>query len=164
MKNKIFVHQSAYIDDIKNIGPGTNIWINAQVREGAVIGKKCVISKDVYIDKKVKIGNFCKIQNGSSIYYGVTISHKVFIGPHVSFTNDKVPRAFNRNWKIVKTIVKEGASIGANATIVCGITIGKYSMIAAGSVVTKNVKDFMLVAGNPAKEIGKIDKSGKRVK
>ena len=149
-KKSSYIHPTAIIHSIKKIGSGTKIWVNAQIRENVTIGKKCIISKDVYIDKNVKVGNFCKIQNGVSIYDGVTISNNVFVGPHVCFTNDKVPRAFNKKWKIIKTIINEGASIGANSTIVCGITVGKYSMIAAGSVVTKNVNAFTLVAGNPA--------------
>jgi len=162
-KKSLYIHPTAIINSTKKIGSGTKIWVNAQIRENVSIGKKCIISKDVYIDKNVKVGNFCKIQNGVSIYDGVTISNNVFVGPHVCFTNDKVPRAFNKKWKITKTIIYEGASIGANSTIVCGITVGKYSMIAAGSVVTKNVNAFTLVAGNPAAEIAKINKKGFRI-
>ena len=162
-KKSLYIHPTAIISSTKKIGSGTKIWINVQIRENVSIGKKCIISKDVYIDKNVKVGNFCKIQNGVSIYDGVTISNSVFVGPHVCFTNDKVPRAFNKKWKITKTIINEGASIGANSTIVCGITVGKYSMIAAGSVVTKNVNAFTLVAGNPAVEISKINKKGFRI-
>ena len=164
MKKKIFVHSTALIHSHKNIGEGTKIWVNVQIRENVKIGRKCIISKDVYVDKNVKIGNFCKIQNGVSIYNGVKILNKVFIGPHVCFTNDKFPRAFNKKWKLIKTKVCDGASIGANSTIVCGIIIGKYSMIAAGSVVTKNVKEFTLVAGNPAVEIAKINNKGNKIK
>ena len=162
-KKSLYIHSTAIIKSTKKIGSGTKIWVNAQIRENVSIGKKCIISKDVYIDKNVKVGNFCKIQNGVSIYDGVNISDNVFVGPHVCFTNDKVPRAFNKKWKITKTIINEGASIGANATIICGITVGKYSMIAAGSVVTKNVNAFTLVAGNPAVIIAKINKKGFRV-
>jgi len=162
-KKRLFIHPTAIIDSIKNIGDGTRIWVNAQIRENSSIGKKCIISKDVYIDKNVKIGNFCKIQNGASLYDGVSILDKVFIGPHVCFTNDKIPRAFNKEWKITKTKVLQGVSIGANSTIVCGITIGEYSMVAAGSVVTKNVKKYTLVAGNPAIEIAKINKNGTKI-
>lgn len=160
---KLFIHPSAVIQSTKKIGSNTKIWINVQIRENVSIGKKCIISKDVYIDKNVKIGNNCKIQNGVSIYDGVNIKDDVFVGPHVCFTNDKIPRAFNKNWKISKTKICKGSSIGANSTIVCGITVGEYSMIAAGSVVTKNVKKFTLVAGNPAIEIGRINKKGQRV-
>jgi acetyltransferase-like isoleucine patch superfamily enzyme len=163
MKKNIYIHPSAHIFSVKNIGRKTKIWINAQIREKTKIGNNCIIGKDVYIDKNVKIGNNCKIQNGASIYYGVIISSKVFVGPGVTFTNDKVPRAFNKKFKLVKTKVHEGASIGANATVVCGITIGKYSMVGAGSVVTKNVKKYTLVAGNPAIYISKINKKGFKI-
>ena len=149
MKNKI--HKSAEISRNSSIGKNTYIWINAQIRENAKIGKNCVISKDVYIDKNVKIGDDCKIQNSALIYDGVTIKDNVFIGPGVVFTNDYFPRADSKKWKIKKTIVESGASIGANSTILCGIKIGKKSMIAAGSVVIDNVKNYELFAGNPAK-------------
>jgi len=154
------IHKSAYVEDAK-IGKGTNIWHFVHVRNGAEIGKNCNIGKGVYIDSDVKIGDNCKIQNFATIYKGVTIGKNVFIGPHVCFTNDIYPRSFIWNEeKIVKTLVKDGASIGANATIIAGITIGKYSMIGAGSVVTKDVADFNLVLGNPARPVGKIDKDG----
>jgi acetyltransferase-like isoleucine patch superfamily enzyme len=162
-KKSLYIHPTAVIQSKKKIGSGTKIWAYVQIRENVSIGKKCIISKDVYIDKNVNVGNFCKIQNGVSIYDGVTIFNKVFIGPHVCFTNDKVPRAFNKKWKITKTIINDGASIGANSTIVCGLTVGKYSMVAAGAVVTKNVAPYTLVAGNPAIKITKINKKGFRV-
>ena len=148
--SELRIHQSATIDSGAEIGDGCMVWVNVQIREGAKIGKNCVLSKDVYVDRNVKIGDECKIQNSVSIYDGVTIESQVFVGPNVSFTNDKVPRAFNPDWKITKTLVQQGASLGANCTIVCGIIIGEYSMIAAGSVVTKDVPSYTLVAGNPA--------------
>jgi UDP-2-acetamido-3-amino-2,3-dideoxy-glucuronate N-acetyltransferase len=163
MNNDIFIHKTANVDTGSNIGSGTKIWINSQVRENVSIGENCVLSKDVYIDCNVKIGDNCKVQNGVSVYDGVTIESKVFVGPHVSFTNDKVPRAFNDDWKITKTLVREGASIGANSTIVCGIQIGEYSMIAAGSVVTKDVSPYTLVAGNPARAVCKVDINGNKI-
>lgn len=157
-----FIHPSATVDSGAFIGEGTRIWINVQVRENASIGKNCILSKDVYVDHGVSIGNRCKIQNSVSIYNGVTIGDDVFVGPGACFTNDKVPRAFNTDWRVVATIVGRGASIGANATIVCGITIGEYAMVAAGSVVTKNVEPFSLVAGNPARIVGYVDRDGQR--
>ena len=161
--SELRIHQSATIDSGAEIGDGCMVWVNVQIREGAKIGKNCVLSKDVYVDRNVKIGDECKIQNSVSIYDGVTIESQVFVGPNVSFTNDKVPRAFNPDWKITKTLVQQGASLGANCTIVCGIIIGEYSMIAAGSVVTKDVPSYTLVAGNPARVVAKVDKAGNKI-
>lgn len=158
-----YAHPSAIIEHNTAIGNGTKIWVNAQIRSGATIGANCIISKDTYIDANVSIGNGCKIQNSVSIYHGVTIEDDVFIGPNACFTNDKVPRAFDPNWKITPTLVQKGASIGANATIVCGVTIGEYAMVAAGSVVTKNVAPYSLVMGNPAKHHSFIDKMGNKI-
>jgi UDP-2-acetamido-3-amino-2,3-dideoxy-glucuronate N-acetyltransferase len=155
-----FIHSTANISPDAHIGEGTKIWVNVQVREQADIGTNCILSKDVYIDQAVRMGNNCKIQNSVSVYQGVTIEDDVFIGPNVAFTNDKVPRAFNVDWKITPTIVKRGASIGANATIVCGIVIGEYAMVAAGSVVTKDVPPYTLVMANPARQVALIDKAG----
>jgi UDP-2-acetamido-3-amino-2,3-dideoxy-glucuronate N-acetyltransferase len=157
------IHPSATIDSGAEIGDGSMVWVNVQIREGAKIGKNCVLSKDVYVDCNVKIGDECKIQNSVSIYDGVTIESRVFVGPNASFTNDKVPRAFNTDWKITKTLVQQGASLGANCTIICGIVIGEYSMIAAGSVVTKDVPSYTLVAGNPARVVAKVDKVGNKI-
>ena len=162
-KPSYFIHPTANIHCSASIGEGTKVWINVQIRENAKIGNGCIISKDVYIDHEVKIGNNCKIQNSVSVYNGVTIQDDVFIGPNVAFTNDKVPRAFNVDWKITPTIVKNGASIGANATIICGITIGEYAMVAAGSVVTRDILPYTLVIGNPARPISKIDQAGNRL-
>jgi len=117
----IFIHDSANISPKSEIGKGTKIWINVQVRESAIVGENCIISKDVYIDHAVVIGNRCKIQNSVSIYNGVTIGDDVFVGPNVTFTNDKVPRAFNTNWRVTTTLIENGASLGANSTIVCGM-------------------------------------------
>lgn len=163
MANDIYIDQSAHVSSDAKIGAGTKIWINTQIRENTSIGSNCIISKDVYIDAGVNIGNGCKVQNSVSVYQGVTIENDVFVGPNVSFTNDKVPRAFNSDWKITKTLVKNGASLGANSTIICGITIGEYAMVAAGSVVTKDVPPFTLVVGNPARIVGKIDKAGNKI-
>ena len=120
-------------------------------------------SKNVYVDVGVSIGNGVKIQNNVNIYHGVTVEDNVFLGPSMTFTNDFYPRAFNREWKVLETLVKVGASIGANATIVCGNTIGKYAMIGSGSVVTKNVPDYALFAGNPAKQLGWVCKCGNKL-
>ena len=160
---KFFQHESAFIEQGAKIGDDTMVWMNSQIRTGAIIGSNCIISKDTFIDINVKIGDRCKIQNSVSVYCGVTIEDDVFVGPNACFTNDKIPRAFNRDWEIVNTVVKNGASIGANATIICGLTIGEYSMIAAGSVVTKDVKPYSLVMGNPAKHYSYVDKSGNKI-
>jgi acetyltransferase-like isoleucine patch superfamily enzyme len=158
-----FIHPTAAVDPSASIGDGTKVWINVQVREGARIGRNCILSKDVYVDHGVEIGNGCKIQNGVSLYNGVTIEDDVFVGPNACFTNDKVPRANNPDWQVTPTCVRRGASIGANATIVCGVEIGKYAMLAAGSVVTKDVPPFALVMGNPARVVGRVDEAGNRV-
>jgi acetyltransferase-like isoleucine patch superfamily enzyme len=159
----IFIHPTANVSEQAIIGSGTKIWINSQIREKSEIGMNCIISKDTYIDTEVKIGHNCKIQNSVSVYHGVTIEDDVFVGPNACFTNDKVPRAFDPEWKITPTLVKTGVSIGANATIVCGITIGEYAMVAAGSVVTKDVEPHSLVMGNPAKHHSYIDKMGNKI-
>lgn len=158
-----FVHPSAAVDPRAAIGEGSRLWINVQVRENASIGRDCIVSKDVYIDCNVVIGDRCKVQNSVSIYHGVTIGDDVFIGPNAAFTNDKVPRAFNADWTITPTRVENGASIGANATIVCGVTIGEYAMVAAGSVVTKDIPPFTLVRGNPARAVARIDRDGHKI-
>ena len=137
------------------IGEGTTIWNHVHIRNGAKIGNNCNIGDYVYIGKDVKIGDNCKIQNFACIYEGVKIGNNVFIGPHVCFTNDLYPKVIG-NWNLEKTIIQDGVSIGANSTILCGITIGESAMIGAGSVVTDNVKDGSLIYGNPAKYRRKI--------
>ena len=161
--NKVFIHETANVSTDARIGVGTQIWINAQIRENSVIGDNCIISKDTYIDAQVRIGNNCKIQNSVSVYQGVTLEDAVFVGPNACFTNDKVPRAFDPDWQITPTYVKKGVSIGANATIICGITIGEYAMVAAGSVVTKDVEPYSLVMGNPARHYSYVDKMGNKI-
>lgn len=161
--NNTRIHPTALIDLSAIVGVGTTVWINVQIRENANVGKHCILSKDVYVDRNVSIGDECKIQNSVSIYDGVTIESQVFVGPNASFTNDKVPRAFNPNWTITKTLVKHGASIGANCTIICGVVIGEYAMVAAGAVVTKDVPPYTLVVGNPARVVATIDKLGNKI-
>lgn len=159
----IFIHPTAEVSDQAKIGDGTKIWNLAQVREDSVIGENCIISKNVYIDTKAVLGNRVKVQNNVNVYHGVEVEDDVFLGPSMTFTNDFYPRAFNEDWEITNTYVKKGASIGANATIVCGVTIGEYAMVGSGSVVTKDVPAYALVVGNPAKQIGWVCKCGRRL-
>lgn len=159
----VFIHSTASVSPKAQLGQGTKVWINVQIRENAVIGDNCIVSKDVYIDHAVTIGDRCKIQNSVSVYHGVSIGNDVFVGPNASFTNDRVPRAFNPDWKITPTFIKDGASIGANSTLICGITVGEYAMVAAGSVVTRDVEPYTLVMGNPARPVARIDKAGNKL-
>lgn len=160
--NEFFAHESSYIDEDVEIGKGTKIWHFCHIQKGAKIGNNCTLGQNVNVSNNVTIGNGVKVQNNVSIYEGVEIEDYVFCGPSCVFTNDLTPRAKypkgSTGYK--KTIVKEGASIGANATIVCGHTIGKYAMIAAGAVVTNDVPDYALMAGVPAKQIGWVDEQG----
>jgi len=158
-----YVHPTAIVEEDVKIGKNTRIWHFVHVRRGARIGENCNIGKGVYIDKDVEIGNNVKIQNFVSVYHGVKIEDDVFIGPHATFTNDLYPRSFNEDWELVPTLVKRGASIGANATIVCGIVIGEYAMIGAGAVVTKDVPPFGLVYGNPARLKGFVCYCGRKL-
>jgi len=162
-KPKYFVHPTAVVEEGAVIGEGTRIWHFAHIRSGAKIGRNCNIGKDVYIDVGVEIGDNVKIQNGVSIYRGVKIEDDAFIGPHAVFTNDLYPRSFNRDWQVVPTLVKRGASIGANATIVCGVTIGEYAMVGAGAVVTRDVPPYGLVYGNPARLRGFVCVCGRKL-
>ena len=155
--------KTSKVSDNCKIWDNTKIWVNAQVREFVIIWEDCILWKDVYVDKNVKIWNRCKIQNWALIFDGVNIWDDVFIWPNVVFTNDKVPRSFNKDWKKYSTIVNNWVSIWANSTILCGIELWEYSMIWAWSVVTKNVKPYTLVLWNPAKFYSKIDKFWNKV-
>lgn len=158
------IHPTAIVDDGAQIGAGTRIWHFSHVMPGAVIGMNCNIGQNSFIDNNVVVGNGCKIQNNVSLYNGVTLENQVFIGPSVVFTNVINPRAFiERKSEFRPTRICRGASIGANATIVCGVTIGEYALIGAGAVVTKDVPPYALVVGNPARVIGQVDKEGNRV-
>ena len=169
MKNRsteYFCHKSSYVDENVIIGKDTKIWHFSHIQSGAVIGNQCSLGQNVNIGNDVKIGNNVKIQNNVSVYEGVEIEDYVFCGPSMVFTNIKLPRSeFPQRGKeyYLKTLVKKSASIGANATILCGVTIGEYAMIGSGAVVTKNVPPFSLVVGNPGQIIGKVDKKGNRV-
>ena len=154
-------HISAVIDEGAQIGNGTNIWHFCHVMPSAVIGENCNIGQNVFIDNSVVIGNGVKIQNNVSVYNGVVCEDDVFIGPSVVFTNVINPRsAIERKHEFKKTLIRKGATIGANATIICGNEIGQYAMIGGGAVVTKNVKPYALVVGNPAKQIGWVSEQG----
>lgn len=146
-----FIHPTAHIEDGVTIGEGTRIWHQGHIRGGAHIGDGCNLGKNVFVDSDVRIGSGVKIQNNVSVYHGVTIEDEVFVGPSAVFTNDRYPRAFNTDWQVVETIVRRGASIGANATLVCGIEVGEYAVVAAGSVVPKTVRPHQIVMGSPAK-------------
>jgi len=163
MTQQGYIHPTAEVSPKAHIGEGTKIWNQAQVREGATIGRNCILSKNVYIDAGVSIGNGVKLQNNVNVYHGVTIEDDVFLGPSMTFTNDRFPRAFQSDFEVSETLVKRGASIGANATIRCGIVIGEYAMVGSGSVVTRDVPPYALVAGNPARQIGRVCQCGRRL-
>ncbi len=156
----VFIHDTAVVAPDAVIGAGTKIWHYVHVREHAKIGTHCVLGKDVYIDHYVAIGNGVKIQNGVSVYQGVTLEDEVFVGPNAVFTNDLLPRSQHTTWRVVETVVERGASIGANATIVCGVRLGAHCMVGAGAVVVKNVPPHALVVGNPAKVAGYVCSCG----
>jgi len=149
-----YLHETAVVEPDACIGAGTRVWHHAHVRTGAIVGAGCVLGKNVFVDAGVRVGDRVKIQNNVSLYTGVTLDDEVFVGPSATFTNDRVPRASASDWEIVPTRVRRGASIGANATIVCGVEIGDFSMVGAGAVVIHDVERHELVVGNPARRIG----------
>lgn len=160
----VLIHESAYVDAPVSIGPGTRIWHYVHVLGGVEIGADCVLGQNVMAGPNVKLGRGCKIQNNVALYDGVELEDDVFCGPSCVFTNVNNPRAFvNRKAEFRRTLVKRGASIGANATIVCGHTLGAYCFIAAGAVVTRDVPDYALMAGVPARRIGWVSRLGERL-
>lgn len=164
MNKDYFVHESSYVDEPCEMGKGTRIWHFSHIMTGCSIGENCNIGQNVVISPNVILGNNVKIQNNVSVYTGVECEDDVFLGPSMVFTNVINPRSgVNRRDAYMKTIVKKGASIGANATIVCGNTIGQYAFIGAGAVVTKEIPDYALVVGNPAKHVGWISEFGHRL-
>lgn len=166
MEHDYFVHESSYIDDGAQIGAGTKVWHFCHVQKGAHIGSGCSLGQNVNVGSNVVIGNGVKLQNNVSVYEGVEIEDDVFCGPSMVFTNDLTPRSpypkGNAHYK--KTLVKRGATIGANATIVCGTTIGRWAMVAAGAVVTRDVPDYALVLGQPARQSGWVCECGMPMK
>jgi len=162
--SEYFVHESSYVDDGAAVGKGTKIWHFSHIMSGATIGKNCSIGQNVNIGSRAVLGNGVKVQNNVSIYDDVILEDDVFAGPSCVFTNVINPRAFvERKNEYKTTHVKMGASIGANATIVCGITLGRYSFVGAGSIVTRDVPDYGLVYGSPAKQHGWICKCGEKL-
>ena len=159
---EVRIHPTAEVSPEADIGHGSSIWNQAQVRERARIGARCIVGKNVYVDVDVVIGDDVKIQNNVSLFHGVTVEDGVFIGPHVCFTNDRLPRAINADgsrktdddWQVSPTLVRRGAALGANSTILPGISIGRWALVGSGSVVTRDVADHELVAGNPARRLG----------
>jgi UDP-2-acetamido-3-amino-2,3-dideoxy-glucuronate N-acetyltransferase len=165
MEKKYFAHESSFVDEECEIGEGTKIWHFSHIMSNCKIGNNCNIGQNVVISPEVVLGNNVKIQNNVSIYTGVICEDDVFLGPSMVFTNVTNPRsAVNRKSQYEKTLVKKGVSIGANATIVCGHTIGEYAFIGAGAVVTKEVKPYALIVGNPAKQIGWMSEYGHRLR
>jgi len=155
------IHPTAIIDEGAQIGAGTRIWHFCHLMPGSRVGERCILGQNVFIDNNTFIGSGVKIQNNVSVYNGVVLEDDVFLGPSMVFTNVINPRSFiERKQEFKKTLIKKGATIGANATILCGIEIGSYAMIGAGAVVTKSVPDFALVTGNPARQTGWVSKAG----
>jgi acetyltransferase-like isoleucine patch superfamily enzyme len=151
------------VEDGAEIGAGSRVWHHVHVRSGARIGERCVLGKSVFVDSGAVVGSGCKVQNFVSIYSGVTLEDDVFVGPSAVFTNDRYPRASGEGWEPLPTLVRTGASIGANATVLPGLTIGEWAMVGAGAVVTRDIEPHRLVAGNPAKAVGWACRCGRRV-
>jgi UDP-2-acetamido-3-amino-2,3-dideoxy-glucuronate N-acetyltransferase len=159
-----FVHPTAVVDDGAVVGAGSSIWHFCHVMAGARVGAGCVIGQNVMIASGVVVGARCKIQNNVSLYRGVVLEDEVFCGPSSVFTNVLTPRAFvERKDEFLPTLVRRGATVGANATVICGTTIGAYAMVGAGAVVTRDVADYALVAGSPARRIGWVSRTGERL-
>jgi acetyltransferase-like isoleucine patch superfamily enzyme len=171
MHKDVYIHPTAEVSEAAEIGEGTKIWHQVQVRERTKIGKNCILGKGAYIDFDVTLGDNCKLQNGVYIYHPATVGDGVFFGPGVIVTNDKMPRAVNSDltlktnddWEISPIRVETGAAIGAGSVLLPGIAVGKWAMVGAGAVVTKDVPDFGLVVGNPARLIGYVCKCGSRL-
>ena len=161
----VFIHPSSFVDEGAVIGRGSKVWHFCHIMPGAVLGERCNVGQNCVIMPGTKLGNNCKLQNNVSVYEGVELEDDVFCGPSMVFTNVATPRSHvNRRGEYVRTLVKRGASIGANATIVCGHTLGRFSFVGAGAVVTRDVRDHALVVGNPARQIGWMCACGERLR
>lgn len=162
--DQVFIHQSAIVEDPSTIGAGSKIWHWVHVMAGAEIGEKCILGQNVFVGAQVVLGDNVRVQNNVSIYDAVVLEDDVFCGPSMVFTNVINPRSHvQRKEEYKKTVVKKGASIGANATIICGNEIGEYAFIGAGSVITKDISPFELIVGNPGRRIGWVSKAGHRL-
>ena len=160
-----FAHETAIVDEPCEIGAGTHVWHYSHIMAGSRVGARCNLGQNVYIDRDVVVGDGCKVQNNVSVYKGVTLEDDVFCGPSVVFTNVMNPRAFiERKHEFRVTLIRRGATLGANSTIVCGITIGEYAMVGAGSVVTSPVPAHALVVGTPARQVGWVCRCGEKLK
>jgi UDP-2-acetamido-3-amino-2,3-dideoxy-glucuronate N-acetyltransferase len=159
----VYIHPTAIVEDGSSVGAGTKVWHHCHLRSGCRVGAESNLGKNVYVDDGGVIGDRCKIQNNVSIYRGVTLEDEVFVGPSAVFTNDLHPRATKEDWVLTPTLVRSGATVGANATLLAGVTIGRWAMVAAGSVVTRSVGPHELVAGNPARRIGWVCVCGSRL-
>jgi acetyltransferase-like isoleucine patch superfamily enzyme len=168
--NMAQVHPTADVSPEADVGEGTQVWANVQIRPGARIGRNCILGRHAFVDLDVRVGDNVKVQNNAALYEGVELEDGVFVGPHVVFTNDKIPRAVNpdgslktkSDWALGRTTVRRGAAIGAASVIVTGVTIGEWAMVGSGAVVTKDVPDHALVVGNPARVIGYVSAAGVR--
>ncbi len=171
MKEASSVHPSAEVSALARIGPATRIWHHVHIREGVMVGRNCIVGKGAYLDAGVSVGNNVKIQNYALLYHGVTLEDGVFIGPHACFANDKQPRAVNpdgslkadTDWEVGAILVREGASVGASAVVLPGVTIGRWAMVGSGAVVTSDVPDYGLVLGNPARRVGYVCRCGRKL-
>jgi UDP-2-acetamido-3-amino-2,3-dideoxy-glucuronate N-acetyltransferase len=171
-RDRVTIHPTAEVSDQAEIGPGTRIWSQVQVREGAVIGSECILGKGVYVDLKVRIGDRCKLQNGAFVFHGFNLEYGVFLGPGVMLLNDKNPRSINpdgslksdRDWTVSEAVVRHGAAVGGGAVVLPGVSIGRFALVGSGAVVTREVPDHAIVFGNPARLRGFACVCGQQLK
>ncbi len=158
-----FQHPTALVSEQAHIGEGTRVWAFVNIMDGAVIGRNCNICDHCYVEGKVRLGDQVTIKNNVPVYDGVIIEDNVFVGPNATFVNDRHPRSRSSGWTLEPTLLRKGASIGANATVMCGVTVGEYAVIGAGCVVVRDVPPHAVMVGNPARQIGWVNKDGQRV-